>query len=360
VSRAILRGGAYIFIVRGEPARAAISGISGDLNSFTIGRPPEGIRRAFSFTGDLAFEALEKDALRLTDMKSKVSAGDGRFLLGPLSLDAFGGEGTGSFLADTSEKAPRYQLTLDVPRCRVENVLDGLRVTRLIGGEATLRMNVRATGRDKDELTQTLSGGVILTGSDLKTYDLDVDKLIKKFEKTRGFNLIDFAAFFIAGPLGPLATKGYDFGARLPAAQHGPRDARSAAHRRGIFEAGVAEAKDCALATKKNRVAFTGKIDLVKGLYQEARACRARQGRGAHVTRRSSPARSAASSPMGKRTMKVLAGPFIGMFHKIHHALDGPLRRRLQRLGAASHRAQRQEARQERRQERQRRRAGES
>ena len=320
VSRLSARGGTYTWKVRGEPARAEITGISANLHGFAIGRPPEGIRRAFSFKGELAWDKLQRDVLTLTDMKSEVSAAGGHFQLNDLSLNAFGGRGTGTFAADTSERPPRFELSLDVPRCRVEEVLEGLRADRLIGGEAALTMDVRAAGRNKDELTQTLSGEVSLSGSGLKTYDLDVDKLIKKFDRTRGFNLLDFAAFFIVGPLGPIATKGYAFGRVYQQLGTGEGTLDRLLTTWSI-DGGLAEAKDCALATKQNRVAFAGKIELVQGVYQDAAiAVLDERGCSLYTEKLSGPV--GGRQPAGKRTMKALAGPFVGLFQKIHHAFD--------------------------------------
>lgn len=320
VSRLIARGGAYTFAVRGEPARAEITGISGDLHNFAIGKPPEGIRRAFSFDGELAWDTLKRDVLTLTDMKSKVSAAGGHFLLKDLSLDAFGGKATGTFAADTTERTPSFELSLAIPRCRVDEVLEGLRADPLIGGEAALKLDVRAAGRNKDELTQTLSGEVSLSGRGLKTHDLDVDKLIKKFDKTRGFNLLDFAAFFVAGPLGPLATKGYAFGRVYQQLGTGEGTLDRLLTTWSI-DGGLAEARDCALATKKNRVAFVGKIELVEGVYQDAAIVVLNErGCSRYTEKLSGPV--GGRQPMGKRTMKALAGPFVGLFQKIHLAFD--------------------------------------
>jgi AsmA protein len=320
VSRLIARGGAYTFTVRGEPARAEITGINGDLHNFEIGRPPEGIRRAFSFKGELAWDTLQRDVLTITDVKSKASAAGGHFLLDDLSLDAFGGEGTGTFAADTSERTPSFALSLDVPRCRVEEVLKGLRAEPVIGGEAALTMDVRAAGRNRDELTQTLAGDVSLSGRGLQTHDLDLDKLIKKFDKTRGFNLIDLAAFFIAGPLGPIATKGIDFGRVYKQLGTGEGTLDRLVTTWSV-EGGLAEAKDCALATKKNRVAFAGKIELVEGVYKNAAiAVLNERGCSRYTEKLSGPV--GGRQPMGKRTMKALAGPFVGFFQKMQLAFD--------------------------------------
>jgi hypothetical protein len=320
VSHLIVKGGVYVFTERGKPARAEIAGIRADLHGFAIDKFPEGIRRAFSFKGELAWDTLRRDALTLTQLKSKISAGGGHYLLDDLSLDAFGGKGTGTFAADTSDPMPRFELRLEVPRCRVEHLLEGLRTEPVIGGQAALAMHVRAAGRNKDELTQTLSGDVALSGRNLQTHDLDLDKLIHKFDKTRGFNLIDLAAFFIAGPLGPIATKGHDFGRvylQLGTGE-GALDRLVSTWR---IDDGLAEAKDCALATKKNRVAFVGKIDLVHGVYQDAAiGVLDKRGCSRYTEKLSGPVGGGRS--FGKSTMKAIGGPFIGLFQKIHHAFD--------------------------------------
>lgn len=195
-----------------------------------------------------------------------------------------------------------------------------MRAERLFGGEAALAMHARAAGRNKDELTQTLSGDVSLSGRDLQTYDLDVDKLLHKFDKTRGFNLFDFAAFFIAGPLGPIATKGVAFGLvyRQLGTGEGTLDRLVTKWR---IDDGIAEAKDCALATKKNRVAFAGKIDLVHGVYQDAAiAVLDERGCSRYTEKLSGPVGGRRST--AKSTMKALAGPFIGPYQKMHHAME--------------------------------------
>src|SRR6185503_196384 len=148
-SRLIVQGGTYTFADQGGPPKAEAAGISADLHDFAIGHPAEGMRRAFSFKGELACDALQKDALTLSQLKSPISADGGHFLLDHLSLNVFGAEGTGNFAADTSERTPRFELSLDVPRCRVERLLEELRMERMFGGETALAVRVRTAGRNK-------------------------------------------------------------------------------------------------------------------------------------------------------------------------------------------------------------------
>jgi AsmA protein len=147
-----------------------------------------------------------------------------------------------------------------------------------------------------------------------------MDQLIKKFDKTRGFNLIDLAAFFIAGPLGPIATKGVDFGRVYKQLGTGEGTLERLISTWRIDD-GLAEAKDCALATKKNRVAFVGKIELVQGVYQDAAlAVLNERGCSRYTEKLSGPV--GGRQPLAKRTAKALAGPFVGFFQKIQLALD--------------------------------------
>ena len=161
---------------------------------------------------------------------------------------------------------------------------------------------------------------VSLSGRHLKTYDLDVDKLIKKFDKTRGFNLVDFAAFFVARPLGPDSDKGIAFG-RVYMQLGTGRGTLDRMITTWTIDDGTAEAKDCALATKKHRVAFAGKIDLVQGVYQDAAiAVLDDHGCSRYTEKLSGPV--GGKRPFGKSTMKALAGPFVGLYQKVHHAFD--------------------------------------
>jgi len=68
-------------------------------------------------------------------------------------------------------------------------------------------------------------------------------------------------------------------------------------------------------------VAFVGKIELVEGVYQDAAIVVLNErGCSRYTEKLSGPV--GGRQPMGKRTMKALAGPFVGLFEKIHLAFD--------------------------------------
>jgi AsmA protein len=122
------------------------------------------------------------------------------------------------------------------------------------------------------------------------------------------------------GPLGPIATKGYDFGRVYQQLGTGQGTLARLVTTWKIDD-GIAEAKDCALATKKNRVALSGKIDLVHGVYQDATlAVLDERGCSRYTEKLSGPVGGRRAT--AKSTMKAIAGPFVGLFEKIRHALD--------------------------------------
>ena len=95
---------------------------------------------------------------------------------------------------------------------------------------------------------------------------MDLDKALSSYETSQQFNLVDVGTFFIAGPLSTVALKGYRYG-EVYNQTRGGRGAITTFISHWNIRAGVADAKDCALATHHNRVALKGKLNLVSERY---------------------------------------------------------------------------------------------
>jgi AsmA protein len=91
-------------------------------------------------------------------------------------------------------------------------------------------------------------------------YNMDIDALIPKYERSQNFNLVDVGAFFLAGPFGPVLTKSYNFGSLYEELQGGKGNIRMFI---SIWKVkrGIADATDVALATKKYRIAMKGGLN---------------------------------------------------------------------------------------------------
>jgi len=89
-----------------------------------------------------------------------------------------------------------------------------------------------------------------------------VDQLIADYNRTQKFSLIDLGAVLVAGPFGPLLTKGSDFARLYGGMGHGESEIRKLVSDWEIV-GGRATAKDVAFSTLKNTVAFQGAVNLV-------------------------------------------------------------------------------------------------
>jgi AsmA protein len=122
-------------------------------------------------------------------------------------------------------------------------------------------------GRSRVELRQSASGQVSLSGTNLTLAGMDLDRTFSKYRVSQNFNLFDMTAFLLAGPLGLVVTKGYDFSSL--AQQAGGSTQIGTVVSRWQVEKGVAHARDVALATGANRLALRGGLDFVNEEFDE-------------------------------------------------------------------------------------------
>ncbi|HVK30968.1 MAG TPA: hypothetical protein VM845_00520, partial [Burkholderiaceae bacterium] len=122
-------------------------------------------------------------------------------------------------------------------------------------------------GKSPKDLQQGLAGTLSLRAKGLTFNGGDLDREFERFESSQTFDLVDIGAVFFAGPVGLLVTKGYDF-ARLGGGAPGQSEIRTLVSDWKV-EQGVAQAQDVALATKENRLALRGGLDLVNERFDD-------------------------------------------------------------------------------------------
>jgi len=99
-------------------------------------------------------------------------------------------------------------------------------------------------------------------------YGVALDSLLAKIEEGQSFSLVDAGAFFLAGPLGTVLTKGYDF-ASIYIETRGGQETIEKLVSKWRIKNGIAEAEDVALSTKRNRVAMKGGLDFVNSRFDD-------------------------------------------------------------------------------------------
>lgn len=219
--------------------------------------------KALSFDAEIGCAQLCREALTLLDVQFRAEAKDGIVEIRPLSTRPFDAKGSGHLRADFSGAVASYQFSYTLAQFPVEAFFAAMAVEPL----ATGRMDFSATrGATAAQLGRALSGQVSLRGRDLVFVGTDLDAAFDRFEASQNFSLVDVGAVFFAGPAGLLITKGHDF-ARV--SRSGGRSPIRTLVSEWKVEHGEARAIDVAMATKSNRLALQGRLDLVGERFDE-------------------------------------------------------------------------------------------
>jgi uncharacterized protein involved in outer membrane biogenesis len=225
------------------------------------------ILSGLSFNARLACDEIRTRDLFLADVKSSIESKAGVFDFKPVTLRVFGGEGEGDIQADFSGAVPQYQVRYSLSQFRFAEFCRTLSQKSVGDGPMDFSANLRMAGTTVAEMMRSAAGEASIHGDDLTLEIGDIDKQLSRFESSQRFNLIDAGAFFLAGPIGPAVTKGYNF-ASIFVGTGGSSQIRTLVSEWNI-ERGMAQAKDVAMTTKNHRIALKGGLNLVDGRFDE-------------------------------------------------------------------------------------------
>jgi hypothetical protein len=206
---------------------------------------------------DIRFGKFQTDSLSLT-----IVAENGTFKISPQYLGIFGKEGKGLFILKPFADVPQYQLQYDLKEIPMEALLKNIGIDSLMTGLMDLHFEIDLASLDKQNLMSGMNGQIRMEGHDLFIRGIDVDNMIKKFQRTQRFSLVDAGAVLLAGPIGLAVTKGSEM-ANLAIGSRG--DQSHVVHLVSDWKmaAGKMEMIDVAFATDENRVAGKGWVNLV-------------------------------------------------------------------------------------------------
>jgi AsmA protein len=231
--------------------------------------PLAGVR----FIAQVDCDSLHTKTLSVRAFKASLFAAGGMFDVRPISMRVFGGvldaelharhtavRGTGPGI-QRGVLHPLWdcQLRCSLPGFRIEQFLASQSTQKAVSGTMDFSARLAMQGNRKSEFVQTAAGEMSLRGKDLTLEGSDLDRQLSRFESTQNFNLIDAGAVFFTGPLGLAVTKGYNFGSLFLGA--GEKSTITRVVSEWKVEHGVAQAKDVAMATPKNRLALQGGLD---------------------------------------------------------------------------------------------------
>jgi AsmA protein len=261
-----LSHGSLVYIDKKTDNRTELKDLNIAINDLSAGNTGEDILTNISFAGKIDCGEVRRKNLIIENVRAETKAGKGILSITPLAIDIFGGKAEGGITVDMSAHPESYKVNLKLSKFSFEKFYAVLEKKMTIGGEGTITASLTAHGKDSRQIMQSLSGKFSLRGENLTIYTMDLDKFIAKFEETQKFTLIDVGAFFLAGPIGIAATKGYNYGNFYVQTWGGTGTIKKLISEWEINN-GTADAADCALATEHNRIAIRGKLDLANDRY---------------------------------------------------------------------------------------------
>jgi AsmA protein len=237
----------------------------------------------------------------------------------PITLEVLGAQGSGSILVDFAAGTPQYQVQFSLPQFNIASFFDTLAQEQATEqpalGTGTMDFSARLSmqGKTIKEITRSANGNFSLRGENLRLNGTDLDSRFEEFESSQHFSLVDVGAFFYAGPLGLVLTKGYDFTGILRGS--GGQSEISSLVSEWQVEGGVAKAIDVAMATTKNRIALHGNLDFVNGRYNEVTVALI-DGDGCAVVKQEIHGNFLKPAVEQPNILKSLAGPVISLLEK--------------------------------------------
>jgi len=324
VSAGSVSAGKIVYVDRKAKSETSLDAIDLSVRDLSI-QTARGVKLAkgISFSGDLSVKEVKTKDLSVSDVRAKVTAGAGVYEIRPFTMRLFGGTGEGGIRVDLSGEKTALKVHYTLAKFRAEEPLAGLARKKYLSGPMTVIPDLSLRGKDADEMKRTLSGTVSLRGDGLTLHGMEIDGILSKVDEAQKLNLADVGAFLLTGPLGPGAVEGYRYGGdnRSTAGEGESRITRLVSD--WTVRNGVAEARDVAFSTSKNRIALKGKLDLVNGQFVDVTVA-VLDGKGCAKIRQK------ISGPFGDPRMdkmsmlQSVAAPLLGIFELEAKRLLGP------------------------------------
>ncbi|GMR24834.1 MAG: hypothetical protein BMS9Abin39_0103 [Ignavibacteria bacterium] len=206
-------------------------------------------------------EELYTDYFKVNDIYYDINAENGTYTVVPKKKNYFGSKGKGRYLLKPFDEIPKYRFQYSVDDFNTDDLLTTFLKDTVLTGKMDFSMDLTMYGNEWDSLLNNLNGDVQLKGKDLTMYGVDADKLLEKFKRSQRFTLVDVGAVLLAGPIGIAVTKGTDYASMIVLNSGEETQVTNLVSDWSIHN-GRLIIKDVAFATKKNRIAAKGWIDL--------------------------------------------------------------------------------------------------
>jgi AsmA protein len=206
--------------------------------------------------GDLMVEHARINSLLLDKVSLKVYINDGIL---DVSHESEGQKGL--IRMDWSGIEDKYYIHQDLDTFNIASVLSSYEEEPSMQGIMDFSLDANFRGNTADELWMNSSGEMILKGSNMVLYGIDLDVVAKKYQRSQKFTLVDMSAVFLAGPVGIAVTKGGDY-ANLLISKKGDSTIIHDFISHWELKGGIFSTRDVAFSTNQNRIAVQGSVDI--------------------------------------------------------------------------------------------------
>lgn len=220
-----------------------------------------------SLTAELACGEMQTKDFAMSNVKLSVNGRGGVFDLNPVEMRLFDGNGSGNIRADFTNSVPLYHVRYSLSQFHLKKFFKTLPSDETVEGTMDFSANLSVQGKTATTMRENITGEISLRGDNLTINGCDLDRDFSRFESSQNFNLVDMGAFFFAGPIGLVVTKGYNFASIFQGS--GGRSEIEALVSDWTVERGVALARDVAMATPEHRIALQGALDLVNEQFND-------------------------------------------------------------------------------------------
>jgi uncharacterized protein YhdP len=318
-----ISGGMLSYLDRRTSEKTELSDLDLTIHDLLVpDGPPGHLLRNSSLEGSLACGEVRAGGLRIAKVESSLTMERGVIHLERLTMDVFGGKGEGDAAVDASGAEAVYTIHLKVSNLDLAALEEASGAGKAIGGRGQLQASLTLREKGGRPSMSTVDGTLSLRGDDLTTYTVDLDKALSSYEASQRFSVIDLGAYFVAGPLSVVALKGLGFG-KAYAQAGGGQGTITQLITHWKIEDGVAEAVDCALATRHHRVALKGRLNLVTGRYQEGTVVALLDEKGCASHRQTLGGQLGSPQVGAAGAAQSLGGPVIDLFRKAKRFLQG-------------------------------------
>ncbi|MBL3558149.1 MULTISPECIES: AsmA-like C-terminal region-containing protein [Marinobacter] len=219
--------------------------------------------------GELQCHAVSQERFSMSELSVTARGEKGVFELDPVTAQALEGKLSGRAEVDVSSQTPAIQLENKLTGFDFGAFMSMLNPDQVAAGKIDLDLALNAKGSSWQELRQSASGRLDLSSGELSFDGFDLDDELEDYTDTQRFNLIDVGAIFLAGPVGLVVTRGYEFTGLLEGS--GGSTTIDQMVSEWTIEDGVAQASDVAFRTPENRLALSGALSFSNYSFKDLR-----------------------------------------------------------------------------------------